>query len=41
MFSLKTGRCLDDEDVSLEVYAVEVVGGRIRVGSAAAVEASA
>lgn len=41
VFSLQTGRCLDDEDVSLEVFAVEVVDGRIRVGSSAVVEASA
>lgn len=41
VFSLKTGRCLDDEDVSLEVYAVEVADGRIRVGASADVEASA
>jgi nitrite reductase (NADH) small subunit len=33
VFSLKTGRCLDDEDVALEVFAVEVVDGEVRVGA--------
>ncbi|GAB3236139.1 nitrite reductase small subunit NirD [Glycomyces halotolerans] len=41
VFSLKTGRCLDDEAKSLEVYAVEVVDGQIRVGATADVKASA
>jgi nitrite reductase (NADH) small subunit len=39
-FSLKTGACLDDEAVSLEVYAVEVVDGQIRVGALSEVKAS-
>ncbi|RRR97324.1 nitrite reductase small subunit NirD [Glycomyces terrestris] len=40
-FSLKTGVCLDDEAVSLEVYAVEVAAGEIRVGALSEVKASA
>ena len=39
-FSLKTGVCLDDEAVSLEVYAVEVVDGEIRVGALTEAKAS-
>ncbi|MCH7231688.1 nitrite reductase small subunit NirD [Glycomyces sp. L485] len=41
VFSLKTGRCLDDESVALEVFAVEVVDGEVRVGATADVKASA
>lgn len=33
-FSLKTGACLDDETAALEVFAVEVVDGLVRVGAA-------
>jgi nitrite reductase (NADH) small subunit len=40
-FSLKSGACLDDEATALEVYAVEVLGGEVRVGVRAEVEASA
>ncbi|SDE51311.1 nitrite reductase small subunit NirD [Glycomyces harbinensis] len=40
-FSLKTGVCLDDESVALEVFAVEVLGGEVRVGVRAEAEASA
>jgi len=40
-FSLKTGVCLDDEAVALEVFAVEVLDGEVRVGSTADVKASA
>ncbi|MQM27696.1 nitrite reductase small subunit NirD [Glycomyces albidus] len=39
-FSLKTGVCLDDEAVALEVYAVEVVDGQIRVGAHSEAKAS-
>ncbi|HEX2145508.1 MAG TPA: nitrite reductase small subunit NirD, partial [Glycomyces sp.] len=31
-FALKTGVCLDDETVALDVFAVEVVDGEVRVG---------
>ncbi|WP_100448324.1 nitrite reductase small subunit NirD [Glycomyces xiaoerkulensis] len=41
VFSLKTGQCLDDGDQSLEAFAVEVVGGEVRVGAASDVKASA
>ncbi|THV43631.1 nitrite reductase small subunit NirD [Glycomyces buryatensis] len=41
VFSLKTGRCLDDESASLDVFAVEVVDGEVRVGATADVKASA
>ncbi|GAA1675320.1 nitrite reductase small subunit NirD [Glycomyces endophyticus] len=40
-FSLTTGACLDDEAVSLAVYAVEVLDGEIRVGARSEVEAVA
>lgn len=40
-FLLKSGVCLDDESVALEVYAVEVQGGVIRVGVNSEVKASA
>ena len=33
VFSLRTGECLDDPDVSLPVYPVEVVDGQVVVGS--------
>lgn len=32
-FDLRTGTCLEDESVSVRVYATEIVGGRIRVAS--------
>jgi nitrite reductase (NADH) small subunit len=35
VFSLRTGECLDDPDVSLPVYPVEVVDGQVVVGSGA------
>jgi len=40
-FSLKTGACLDDETVALEVFAVEVLDGEVRVGATSDVKASA
>jgi nitrite reductase (NADH) small subunit len=40
-YSLKTGVCLDDETVALEVFAVEVLDGAVRVGAASEVKASA
>ncbi|GAA2291647.1 nitrite reductase small subunit NirD [Glycomyces scopariae] len=40
-FSLKTGACLDDESAALEVYAVEVADGAIRVGALAEAKAGA
>jgi len=40
-FSLKTGVCLDDETVALEVFAVEVLSGEVRVGVNSEVKASA
>lgn len=40
-FSLKTGECLDDPDVALEVYAVEVQDGVIRVGARSEAEVAA
>ncbi|HEY1093233.1 MAG TPA: nitrite reductase small subunit NirD [Glycomyces sp.] len=40
-FSLKTGACLDDEMVALEVFAVEVLDGEVRVGVNSEVKASA
>ena len=33
-FDLRTGRCLDDESVSVTAYDVSVVDGRVLVGSA-------
>ncbi|MEV4263257.1 nitrite reductase small subunit NirD [Kribbella sp. NPDC049584] len=33
VFSLRTGECLDDPEVSLPVYPVEVVDGQVVVGS--------
>nr|WP_084546337.1 nitrite reductase small subunit NirD [Glycomyces arizonensis] len=33
VFSLKSGRCLDDGGTALEVFAVEVVDGEVRVGA--------
>ena len=33
VFSLRTGECLDDPDVSLPVYPVEVVDGQVVVGN--------
>ncbi|HLU28513.1 MAG TPA: nitrite reductase small subunit NirD [Glycomyces sp.] len=33
VFSLESGRCLDDEDTVLEVFAVEVRDGQVRVGA--------
>jgi nitrite reductase (NADH) small subunit len=41
VYSLKTGRCLDDEGVVLETYAVEVVDGRVRVGASVNAETRA
>ncbi|RZU15586.1 nitrite reductase (NADH) small subunit [Kribbella rubisoli] len=35
VFSLRTGECLDDPEVSLPVYPVEVVDGQVVVGSGA------
>lgn len=32
-FDLRTGRCLDDPSMSVQVYPVEASAGRIRVGS--------
>ena len=32
VFDLRTGACLDDPDVSLPVYPVEIVDGRVVVG---------
>lgn len=32
-FDLRTGRCLDDDDVSVAAYDVAVEDGRVRVGS--------
>ncbi|WP_030157827.1 nitrite reductase small subunit NirD [Glycomyces sp. NRRL B-16210] len=40
-FALKTGECLDDPAASLEVYAVEVADGEVRVGAKVAVGAAA
>ncbi|MEU6249664.1 nitrite reductase small subunit NirD [Glycomyces sp. NPDC047010] len=40
-FSLTTGACLDDADVALEVYAVEVRDGEIRVGARSEAEVAA
>ncbi|MEU5874615.1 nitrite reductase small subunit NirD [Glycomyces sp. NPDC047369] len=40
-FSLTTGACLDDPDVALEVYAVEVRDGEIRVGARSEAEVAA
>ena len=34
-FSLETGKCLDDPNVSLKTYPVRVVGGRIQIDLAA------
>jgi nitrite reductase (NADH) small subunit len=31
-FDLRTGQCLDDADVSVPVFAVHVVDGRVQVG---------
>ncbi len=31
-FELETGQCLDDPSVRLDVYATQVVGGRVQVG---------
>lgn len=31
-FSLETGQCLDNEEVSVATYPVQVVEGRVRVG---------
>ena len=33
VFDLRTGACLDDPDVSLPVYPVEIVDGRVVVGT--------
>ena len=33
VFSLRTGECLDDPDVSLPVYPVEIVDGQVVVGT--------
>jgi len=33
VFSLRTGECLDDPDVSLPVYPVQVVDGQVVVGN--------
>lgn len=33
-FDLRTGRCLDDDSVSVAAYDVSVVDGRVLVGSA-------
>ncbi|GAB3646648.1 nitrite reductase (NAD(P)H) small subunit family protein [Glycomyces tarimensis] len=41
VFSLKSGRCLDEESVALEVYAVDIADGMVRVGVTADVGASA
>ncbi|THV31454.1 nitrite reductase small subunit NirD [Glycomyces paridis] len=40
-FALKTGECLDDPSASLDVYAVEVLGGEVRVGVGAELKAAA
>ncbi|TDC28725.1 nitrite reductase small subunit NirD [Kribbella albertanoniae] len=32
VFDLRTGMCLDDPEVSLPVYPVEIVDGMVRVG---------
>ncbi|MFB9660755.1 nitrite reductase small subunit NirD [Glycomyces mayteni] len=40
-FSLTTGACLDDPAVALEVYAVEVRDGEIRVGARTEAEVAA
>lgn len=32
-FDLRTGACIDDPDVSVPVYAAQVVDGRVRVGT--------
>jgi nitrite reductase (NADH) small subunit len=32
-FDLRTGRCLDDADVSVPVFGARVVGGRVQVGT--------
>ena len=33
VFDLRTGACLDDPDVSLPVYPVEIVNGQVVVGT--------
>ncbi|NUU24867.1 MAG: nitrite reductase (NAD(P)H) small subunit, partial [Streptomycetaceae bacterium] len=33
VFDLRTGVCLDDPEVSLPVYPVEIVGGQVVVGT--------
>lgn len=35
VFSLRTGRCLDDADVGVPVHPVDVVAGVVHVGAAA------
>ncbi|MGH8793871.1 MAG: nitrite reductase small subunit NirD [Stackebrandtia sp.] len=40
VFSLRTGRCLDDPHAALDVHAVDVRDGTVRVGTSVGVEAA-